>query len=428
MSHRCVRLAALLTLLVALPAHAVYNQQVVIVGGPQLASAQINFKTSDGQTVPVETKQDGERRVGVIVFSGDSGSAGTLTLTAPGAQSRAYSLPKVSSGDVVHIDTATGAVSVEKAPRTASTPNAEPRSVGTLSGFYGWGNVQVPQIGSASLLGSADGDRFLAQTDEDIGVDGYGLQFTLPLGGLRSQFMWAHYSGDDDDRTESILSPGSGVTNNIGFQQSSDTYGSGFAGGTTPLVTFGALDVDGDKFGGSFSWPCRHIEHVTGTLGIYYGTTDLEQKQFDTFTTAPVSTERKAKVSQDSWFLTLGGDYVYPFNDRIRAALSLGAIAQYYDADLKSTQRINFFTNAPEVLESKDDDDDIAFGAYFSAALPIQFGKFTLTPVWVVETGTVTAQVDYPNSGTAIAAGDHVQLDNDTTTNWIATLGLSYTF
>jgi hypothetical protein len=420
---------SLLLAVVAQPTFAVYNQQVVLTGGPELASAQITFTPADGQPVTVTTKEEGDdRRVAYIAFGGNTGSGGTLNITANG-RTQSYDLPAASNGQIIRVDTTSGAVTVEPAPppRTAYEPKIGPM---TISGFYGMGNMEVSPIGSSALLNTPDGDSFLSESEEDVGIDTYGVEITVPLGetGLRVHGVWASFSGDEDDRADSAPAVGGGVNNAIVFQQLSPTYGSGLNGGTLPIETNGKLDFDGNKYGGSLSWPCGRIPHMSGTLGIYYGTSDIDQEQADTFTTVAVSSLRKASVSQDSWYITLGGTYLYPFNDVVGVSVSAGAIAQFYDADLKSTQAINFFTDPQEVLETKDDDDATAFGGYFAVAVPVTFGPVVITPTAMIETGTVSAAIEYPESGTDVTNGAHVELDNDSTTNWFTGVNFGIRF
>jgi hypothetical protein len=408
----------------AMPAWAVYNQQVVLTGGPGLASAQISFSTDDGQPVTVTTEEDEDRRIAYLTFSGDSGAAGTLRVTSDGATTT-YRLPAAAAGQVIRVDTATNQVRLDPAPAAAQAPTR----IGTnVSAFYGLSEMEVPSIASGAVLSTDDGERPLSKSDDALKVDTYGMQLTMPLGetGLRAQVVWAHYEGDDDDRAESAPVSGGGIDNAIVFQSQSEAYGTGLNGGLLPLETFGRLEVEGDKFGGGLSWPCAHIENVTGTLGLYYQSTDLDQDQFDNFTTVDVNARRSARVSQDAWIAAFGGTWTHGFNDNVGVSLSAGALLQFYDADLKSTQTIQFFTNPDEVLVNEDDDDAVAFGGYFAAGLPMTFGRLSLTPSFIVETGTVTAAVKYPTSGTAVEEGDEVSLDNDNATNWAALLELGY--
>lgn len=413
-------LVGVLLAVVAFEALAVYNQEVVLTGGPELASAQISFASADGQTVNVTTKDEDDRRIAYIAFDGDSGSAGTLNVTANG-KTQSHKIPAAAAGQVIRVNTSTGVVTVDPAPtpRSAVTP-AGP----AVSAFYGVGNMEIGSIGSGAVTSSAAGEKPLTESDDNVDVDTYGLDASIQIGdsGMRAHILWASYSGDDDTRAQSAPVAGGGIDNAIVFQQESPTYGTGFNGGLTPAESFGTLKLDGDKYGASLSWPCASMDHVLGTLGLYYQSTDLDQKQFDSFTTVAVNTQRRASVSQDSWLMSFGGTYLYPFNDHVGASISAGALVQLYDANLQSRQEINFFTSPQEILERSDDDDAVAFGGYLAVGLPITFGMFTLTPSFVIETGTASAEVKYPNSGDAVLAGEEVSLDNESTTNWAATV------
>jgi len=171
-------LVSLVLAAVVLPAFAVYNQQVVLTGGPEFASAQISFTPADAQTVTVTNKEDDDRRIAYIAFGGNSGSAGTLQVTANGS-TQAYTLQATVGGEVIRVNTTTGAVTVDSpaAPRSAATP------IGlTIGAFYGLGNMEYDSISSGGVTSTNNGENPLTQSDDNIDVDTYGVELTIPIG------------------------------------------------------------------------------------------------------------------------------------------------------------------------------------------------------------------------------------------------------
>jgi hypothetical protein len=418
-------LAGFVLVLIAMPVLAVYNQQVVLTGGPELASATISFTSADGKTETVTTQAEDDHRVAYIAFGGSSSDAGTLNITANG-KTQSFNLPATSGGRVIRVNTLTGAVLVDPASAPAAPPQA-PASGVRISMFGGVGSVEVPAIGSAAVQSTVDGESALLKTDDNVDIDAYGLQFDFPIGdkGWRMQLFATSYSGDDDDSAQLAPLAGGGIDTAIVFQQESPTYGTGFFGGLTPVDSYGKLDIEGDKYGLSMSWPCPRFDNVMTNAGVYYQSADLDQKQWDGFVGVDVSSYRHAEVSQDSWLATLGATYVYPFNEHFAATFSAGAMLQYYDANLDSTQEITFFADPTEVLEKHDSDDAWALGGYVGMGLPMTFGRLSVTPSAILESGLVTAQVEYPRSGDEVLAGKEVELQDDNATNWAVTVTIS---
>lgn len=419
------RLCALAFVAFAAPAFAVYNQQVYVAGGPELDTATISFESEDGQTVTVKdvTNEEDDDVVLLLVFGGDSGRAGNLVINYKDGRTQRIALPAASGGRAIRVNTATG-TAVADAPGTLP-----PTRRFNVSVLYGYGDLGIEPISTAAVQSTADGERPLLETDDSLQVDGWGLRFGIPLEreGWQLGVLYADYSGDDDGRRLSAPAPGGGIDNAIVFQQESETYGTGFFGGLVPLETVGKLEIDGSKFGGDFSWPCGSFERVRGTLGLYYMSEDIEERRFDRFTTADVGTERRLDIERNSWLVTAGGTYTYPFNDSLSLNLSGGAIVEFYDADMKSTQTIDFFDDIEE-LRTDDDENSVAFGGYAGLGLTWQIGQFAVVPNFLVEAGTRSVAVEYPTSGDQVLDGREVELDNDSAVNWVASLGLSYQF
>jgi hypothetical protein len=425
MTTRLRWLSALLLMALALPALAVYNQTVVVTGDPEVASADISFETPDGQAVPTKVEDEDDNRVVYVAFGGNSGRAGNLVLKYPDGRTQRIALPATSDGRTIKVNATTGLV-IAEAPAMPSRGTAPGPGA---SVFYGYGDVEIASIASAGVISTAGGESPLQKTDDSLNVDPWGIQLNFPLGdrGWRMGVFYTNFSGDDDQHASSAPQAGGGVDNAIVLQQESATYGSGFFGGLEPLDSFSELKIDGDKFGVDLSWPCGHFPRVTGTLGIYYLSENIEQKSFDQFATVEVGTQRKAKVDSDTWVITAGGMYSYPFNDQLALNLFAGAMVQMYDAKLTSTQVIDFF-GAMETLSKTDHDSDTAFGGYAGLSLSWNLGRFTVMPAAIIETGGPTAKVKYPTSGDEVLAGSEVKLDNESSTNWAMTLSIGMNF
>jgi hypothetical protein len=428
MLERLRAFAVLVLLTLAMPALAVYNQEVIVTGGPELASATITFESADGTPVTVTQEDDDDAIALYIAFDGNKGRAGNLNIRYPDGRTRRIALPATEGGRRLLVNATTGVVTpYTLAPQSPqSTQSAGP----SVSAFYGIGETAIESIASPAGLSTAEGERPLQTTDDSLSTDVWGLQATFPfLGrdGWRIGGFYAHYEGDDNMFASSAPAPLGGVDNFIVFQQESDGFGTGFFGGLTPLESYGKLEIDGDKFGVDFSWPCGRIPRMTGTLGLYYQTDDIDQVQFDQFTTVDVGTERRLKVERDSWLLAAGGIYSIPFNDALSLNIAAGGILQFYDAELTSVQTIDFF-GTTETLRKDDDDDAIAFGAYAGVDLSWRLGNFVVAPGIIAEVGTRSAEVKYPTSGDQVEDGLEVDLDNDSGFNWAATLRIGMQF
>jgi hypothetical protein len=355
----------------ATPAWAVYNQTLVLTGTDAQAvpATSISFTAASGQTVQVQDNDDSDDGIFVLVFPGDSGEGGTLTITRSDGSKTNIMVPPAQPGEHIRVNLDNGTARrapdslLAPAPTTVASEPAMPSAY--LIGTYD--SIKVPQVGAGTLIG-ADSEEFIGLSKKRLtGWSGTGiLTFPETFGGNVS--IGFSYGEADGNSSGSVAAGAANV--GIVYHDFSPNESTGVAVGAAGMDVSTRSELDHMLMFAKFELPGGNNGGDVSPYGkLFYGNYKQRHSSFVETPTygSAITSESNQRVKEDLFGLELGLRFDTD-NNGVRIGLGGGIMGYYRDAKLRSSQH-NICSLCPSpdqqdfTINIEDSDDGFGFGA-----------------------------------------------------------------
>ncbi|MFK7915588.1 MAG: hypothetical protein AB8B93_16855 [Pseudomonadales bacterium] len=357
---KITQIAVLLALVLGAPLSWAVAKEIIIPGAATQAGQNISFTTLGGESIPSEAESRDEDLVVTVYFSGDA-AAGSLQV---GEQQ--FAIPGGNDSYQASL------------PPSRRVPDAGLYALPDAAPAFqiGWvlNEAAMDPFTSHAVELTGDGEFPVAESDDGIGLDGYYIGVSVPVGGSILSVRYQDLEGDDSYGSD--IAPGAGS-----YAIVNDDFLGGAPGGSTGaccdtgISSWNELDLERSSFDVELSLPWSFPIREKGTLrphlGFGFTNTELSVSSVDRFVTPGlegVNTTSAADFDSDAYRLSVGADLVHPCGERWGTMLRLGVGVQYVDFDYGLNQNINVFTpQGGTAVEGSD--SDYSVGLYGAAGV-----------------------------------------------------------